>query len=106
MMAHAEKAELLTANAQSDTAVSEEAMDKSRAEQIEATNLKAEAAELETESEREEIMTKEDYIKAEEYSAKSVEDQLESEATCTSDHPRRYSGSWLCTQVNDYAEWS
>ena len=53
MMAHAEKAESLTAKSQSDTAVPEEAMDKSRAEQIEATHLEAEAAELETESERE-----------------------------------------------------
>ena len=102
MMAYAEKAESLTAKSQSDTAVPKEAMDKSRAEQIEATNLKAEAAELETESEKEELMTKEDDIKAEEYSAKSAEDQSEA----TNDHPRRYSGSWLCTQVNDYAEWS
>lgn len=52
-MAHAEKAESLTAKAQSDTAVSEEAINKWRAEQIEATNLEAKAAELETESERE-----------------------------------------------------
>ena len=52
-MAHAEKAESLTAKSQSDTAVPEEAMDKSRAEQIEATNLKAEAAELKTESDGE-----------------------------------------------------
>lgn len=49
-------------------------------------------------------MAKEDDIKAEEYSAKDAEDQLESEATCTSDHPRHYSDSWLCTQANDYAK--